>query len=883
MIGQLPELSPNHKHINDTEVVKNLLEASSKPFPDLLTSLGSTKEGLTPEEVEKKRDQYGSNNITTEKPTSWYVELFQCIINPFNLVLLALAAVSLSTGNWTSVGIITTMVFVSVLIRFFQEYQSQREAEKLKSLVQITTSVKRVNSAGESIFKEIPVGQLVPGDIISLSAGDMIPADIRLISSRDLFVSQSMLTGESLPVEKSDQQIGDKKNIFSQPNLCFMGTSVMSGIGEALVLKTGNNTYMGLIAQTLSIKRLPTSFDIGINRVSWVMIRFMFVMVPVVFFINGFTKGDWFEAMMFAISVAVGLVPEMLPMVVTANLAKGANRMVKAKVVVKRLNSIHNLGAMDVFCTDKTGTLTLDKIILLEYLNIKGEMGIDVLKYGYLTSLHLTGFKNLMDNAILEEVKKNHLSKDFLESVNSYRKIDELPFDFIRRRMSVIVEDPDGNHILISKGAVEEVMSVCSDMENPDGTTVPLTQKDREDIMNRVQAFNEDGFRVLIVAYKKLPKVKTSYNKDDEKELILKGIMTFLDPPKESAYHAIPRLAKNGIKLKVLTGDNPVVTRKICKEVGINTDSIMLGTDIEKMPDYELETVVTDVTVFAKVTPLQKSRIIRALRVRGHVVGFLGDGVNDAPALKEADVGISVDTAVDIAKESADMILLEKSLMVINEGVMEGRKTFINIIKYIKMAISSNFGNMLSVVGAAILLPFLPMLPLQLLIQNLLYDLSQLAIPFDKVDKSLITKPRNWVPGDLVKFILFVGPISSVFDYITFGILWFYFGANTIASQSFFQTGWFVEGLITQTLIIHMIRTPKIPFIQDNASLPLILSTLTVVLIGIWLPFSPFAPHIGMVALPIKYFGFLAMIVLGYAGCVSVLKHYYIKRFGTWL
>lgn len=883
MIGQLPPVSSEDLSHNDSEVISALSRVSSESLSSLIESLGSSVEGLSVEQVEKKYEEFGSNLVITEKPSSWYLQLVRCFINPFNLVLLVLAVVSLSTGNLSSVGIIVTMVLISVFIRFFQEHRSGLEAEKLKSLVQITAAVQRIEANGQCSVSEIPVHELVPGDIISLSAGDMVPADIRLISARDLFVSQSMLTGEALPVEKNDLQGPDDSNVFGRYNLCFMGTSVMSGTAKGIVVATGNNTYFGTLARCLATKQMPTSFDLGINRVSWVMIRLIFVMVPLVFFINGFTKGDWFDAMMFAISVAVGLVPEMLPMIVTANLAKGANRMVKAKVVVKRLNSIHNLGAMDVLCTDKTGTLTLDKIILLDHLNINGDVDIDVLKYGYLNSVNQTGFKNLLDVAVLEEVKKNHFSEAFIESIQSFNKIDELPFDFLRRRMSVIVGDAADNHILICKGAVEELLSVCTKVENADGSIVSVTKELSDKLRKMVLNLNEDGFNVLIVGYRKLPKAEVSYTKADEKELILKGLLTFLDPAKESAYRAIPLLLEKGVGLKVLTGDTPVVTKKICKDVGINSESLLLGIDIEKMSDQELQIAAKEATIFARVSPLQKARIIRALKSSGHIVGFLGDGVNDAAALREADVGISVDNAVDIAKESADMILLEKSLMVIVEGVIEGRKTFINIIKYIKMALSSNFGNMFSVLGAAIMLPFLPMLPLQLLIQNFLYDVSQLAIPFDTVDKDLLRKPRTWMPGDLIRFIFFVGPISSIFDYITFATLWFYFDANSLASESLFQTGWFVEGLITQTLIIHMIRTQKIPFIQENASLPLMLSTFSIGVIAIGLPFSPLAQHIGMIPLPVNYFFFLGAVMVGYWTLVSLLKRWYIKRFGLWL
>lgn len=883
MIGQLDRPINVNKSGSDVVILKKLSDASSEGLDQLMRSLDSGLGGLTNEQVERKRKQYGPNVVVTSGTPPWYIQLFHCFINPFNLVLLALSIISLVTGDMASVAIMSTMVLISVFIRFVQEYRSAREAEKLKSLVQITTSVIRIDGDGKQFVKEIPVTQLVPGDVITLSAGDMIPADIRLISARDLFISQSMLTGESLPVEKNDLQGEKGKGAFEQPNLCFIGTSVMTGTAKAVVITTGSETYFGSLAQSITSSHPPTAFDIGINKISWVLIRFIFAMAPVVFFINGFTKGDWFEALMFAVSVAVGLTPEMLPMIVTANLAKGANRMAKEKVVVKRLNSIHNLGAMSVLCTDKTGTLTQNKIILHNHLNVVGEEDTDVLKYAYLNSINQTGLKNLLDVAVVEEAENNYRTKGFFETIEPYKKIDELPFDFVRRRMSVIVKDGKGEDVLICKGALEEVLSICTKAEMPDGTLVPLTNTLIDSIKKIELSYNEDGFRVLLLAYRKLEQAQTAYKKEDEADLVVKGLLTFLDPPKESAGRAIKLLLQHGVKIKVITGDNAVVTRKICTEVGIHPEPILLGDDIEKMSDEELTSSAKDAMVFAKVSPLQKSRIIRALKAGGDVVGFLGDGVNDASGLHDADVGISVDTAVDIAKESADIILLEKSLMVLDEGVTEGRKTFINIIKYLKMALSSNFGNVFSVIGASIILPFLPMLPLQLLIQNLLYDMSQLAIPFDTVDKEQLEKPRNWRASDLVRFMFFVGPISSIFDYITFGALWFYFDANSLGMQNFFQTGWFVEGLITQTLIIHMIRTQKIPFIQETASLPLLLSTFSIVAIGVWLPFSPLATALGMVPLPTSYLIFLVSVMVGYWGLVSLLKHWYIKRFGSWL
>lgn len=883
MIGQLNEPIDVNKSKGDETVLRKLAGASCERLPVLIESLESSPEGLTNEQVKAKLDRYGPNVVATNGASPWFIQLFRCFISPFNLVLLGLSVISYFTGQIASVIIMSMMVSISVMIRFFQEYRSGKEAEKLKSLVQITTAVIRNNGKDQKGAQEIPVTKLVPGDIISLSAGDMIPADIRLISSRDLFISQSMLTGESLPVEKNDLQGEEGKGAFNQSNLCFMGTSVMTGTAKALVITTGPNTYLGSLAKSITTNHIPTTFDIGINRISWVLIRFIFTMAPIVFFINGFTKGNWLEALLFAISIAVGLTPEMLPMIVTANLAKGANRMAKRKVVVKRLNSIHNLGAMTTLCTDKTGTLTQNKIILHNHLDIEGDESTDVLKYAYLNSINQTGLKNLLDVAVIEEAENNYRDEGFFETVDPYHKVDELPFDFARRRMSVIVQDSQGQHILICKGAVEELFAVCTKAEMPNGSIIPLSNPIVDNIKQLALSYNEDGFRVLILAYKKLPNAQTAYKKEDEADLIVMGLLTFLDPPKESASHAIKLLLHHGVNIKVLTGDNPVVTRKICMEVGVNPEPMLLGDDIEKMSDEQLKLAAKEAIVFAKVSPLQKSRIIQALKSIGEVVGFLGDGVNDTSALHFADVGISVDTAVDIAKETADIILLEKSLMVLVDGVTEGRKTFVNIIKYLKMALSSNFGNMFSVLGAAIMLPFLPMLPLQLLIQNLLYDISQLAIPFDNVDRELIKKPRNWLSGDLVRFMLFVGPVSSIFDYITFGTLWFYFGANSLNTQNFFQTGWFVEGLITQTLIIHMIRTQKIPFIQETASLPLMLSTLSVVAIGLWLPFSPLAAHIGMIPLPTNYLIFLCAVMVGYWALMSILKRWYIKRFGTWL
>ncbi len=866
----------------DLPILEQLKDASLMQLVNLTAKLECSLDGLTRHEVALRKERFGSNVAMTEKPPTWYQQLFYCLVNPFNLVLFFLALVSWATDDIESAILMCAMVTISIAIRFFQEYRSGREAEKLKSLVQTTATVRRMGDNDVSDFSEISMHNLVPGDIIRISAGDMIPADLRLVSARDLFVNQSMLTGEGLPVEKNELSRGEEHGALEQPNLCFMGSNVVSGAGLGLVVGTGGKTYLGSLARSISSPPPETGFERGVNSTSWLLIRFIFVMAPLVFLINGLAKGGWIEAMMFAIAVAVGLTPEMLPMIITANLAKGAINMAKRKVVVKHLSAIHNFGSMDILCTDKTGTLTMDKIILQHHLNIEGQEDACVLQYAYLNSVNQTGLKNLMDLAVLEEAQQHPPHKGFFKEIAKFSKIDEIPFDFMRRRMSVVVENEKGQHILICKGAVEELLDICTHAE-VGGKVVKLSSSIANKLHEMTNALNEDGFRVLILAQRNLPKAQQAYTKDDEKGLVLKGLLAFLDPPKESACRAIPALMAHDIQIKIITGDNPVVTRHICTQVGLPAEPILLGAQIEKMSEQELQSMVNETVVFAKVSPLQKAQIIRALKANGHSVGFLGDGVNDAPALHEADVGISVDTGADIAKESADIILLEKSLMVLEEGIIEGRITFINIIKYIKMALSSNFGNVFSIVGASLILPFLPMLPGQLLVQNLLYDMSQTAIPLDRVDKEMMKKPKEWSSWDMTRFMLFFGPISSIFDYITFALLWYYFDASSVATQSLFHTGWFIEGLVTQTLIIHIIRTQKIPFIESTASPWLIAATSIVIIIGLWLPFSLFAGYMKMVPLPPSYFVFLVAVVIGYLGLTSLLKRWYIKRFGVWL
>ncbi len=870
----------NHSEI---KISQNLLAYAHKIIPEIFMELETDERGLVGSDVQERLEKYGLNEISYERPPSWYQLLFRSYLNPFNLLLSALGMLSYFLDDLDGMLIILVMVLLSVGIRFIQELRSHIAAEKLKALVSTNaTVIRRGDRLSEGTKFEVPIKEIVPGDIIFLSAGDMLPADVRLISSKELFVSQSSLTGESMPIEKYDlplQKDPQFTNLIEMPNMCFYGTNVLNGTAVAVVVATGNNTFFGSIAKNISGNRPPTSFDIGINKVSWLLIRFMFVMVPIVLLINGFTKGNWFEALLFALSVAVGLIPEMLPMIVTANLASGAVKMSRSKVVVKRLNSIQNFGAMNILCTDKTGTLTQDRIILEKHLSLEGGENEEVLQYGYLNSYYQTGLKNLLDSAVLEhaEIKKQmHIGQAF-------RKIDEIPFDFIRRRMSVVVEKSPQQHLLICKGAVEEMINVCS-FARSNGDVMPLTDQIKQQAMRLVDEMNEDGLRVLGVAYKEIPaEANKEYKVKDEHSLILMGFLAFLDPPKQSAEKAIEELQILNIQVKVLTGDNEIVTRKICKWVGLKVDKVLNGPEIEVLSDAELRTQVDDTTIFAKLSPLHKSRVISMLKANGHTVGFLGDGINDAPALKEADIGISVDTAVDIAKESADIIMLEKSLLFLKDGVVEGRKTFGNIIKYIKMAVSSNFGNVFSILGASALFPFLPMMPLQLLVQNLLYDFSQLTIPFDNVDREFLKKPRKWDPSGIAKFMLFIGPISSIFDYTTFAVLWYVFAANSVANQALFQSGWFVEGLLSQTLIVHMIRTQKIPFIQSIASLPLLTTTTVIMAIGIYLPYTNVGASLGFVPLPGNFYYWLVATLISYCALVQIVKIWFIRRFHFWL
>ncbi|WP_215800736.1 magnesium-translocating P-type ATPase [Pantoea dispersa] len=869
---------------------------------ETLLRLRSDALGLVEREAEARLQIYGRNQVEHDKAPPALVQLIQAFNNPFIYVLLALALVSFFTDYWmplrhgeetdlTGVIIIVTMVTLSGLLRFWQEFRTNKAAQALKSMVRTTATVLRRESVQQAQQKqEVDITSLVPGDIIYLSAGDLVPADVRLLDSRDLFISQAILTGESLPVEKYDvtghvaskqASASDKDaSLLELGSVCLMGTNVSSGSAKAVVVATGGETYFGSLAKSIVGNRTQTAFDRGVNSVSWLLIRFMLVMVPVVLLINGLTKGDWLDASLFALAVAVGLTPEMLPMIVSSNLAKGAIAMSRRKVIVKRLNAIQNLGAMDILCTDKTGTLTQDNIILEHHLDCAGVENSRVLMLSWLNSHYQSGTPNLMDRAILR-YGKGRISADMSDY---YSKVDELPFDFVRRRVSVVVRDRRLNQqMLICKGAVEEMLSIAS-AEREGKLIQPLNETRRAELLALAHQYNQQGFRVLLVASRALaePGLQQALSVADEQGLTIEGLLTFLDPPKESAAKAITALNENGVTVKVLTGDNPVVTARICQQVGIDCGEILTGEAIAAMSDEQLAQAAARSSVFAKLTPLQKSRILRALQQQGHTVGFLGDGINDAPALRDADVGISVDSAADIAKESSDIILLEKDLMVLEEGVMKGRETFGNIIKYLNMTASSNFGNVFSVLVASAFIPFLPMLAIHLLIQNLMYDLSQLALPWDKMDREFLRKPRKWDARNIKRFMLWIGPTSSIFDITTFALMWYVFAANTPAMQSLFQSGWFVEGLLSQTLVVHMLRTRKIPFIQSRAALPVLLTTACVMIAGILLPFSPLGAMVGLVPLPWSYFPWLLATLLGYCLVAQGMKTLYIKRFGQW-
>ena len=894
---KMTNVRANEAAVRAAAMRDRLYAASEYTAEELLGLYNVPAGGLTDALAERSRDEYGANILTNGKKDSAAKRLAEAFISPFTLVLLALAVISVFTDivfasagerSYATVGIISAMVIISGTLRYVQETRSCNVAEKLTGMLHTTACAER-----GGVKREIPIEEIVVGDLIHLSAGDMIPADLRILTAKDLFISQSALTGESEPVEKTACSGGARDTLTDTENLAFMGSNVVSGSATAVAVAVGNGTMLGNMAGSLNGEAPKTAFEKGVNSVSWVLIRFMLIMVPVVLFINGFTKGDWVQALLFAISVAVGLTPEMLPMIVTACLAKGAVVMSCEKVIIKNLNSIQNLGSMDILCTDKTGTLTQDRVVLEYHLNVDGAEDERVLRHAFLNSYFQTGLKNLIDIAVI--ARQQELGTGDL--TERYTKVDEIPFDFERRRMSVVVRDRAGKTQLVTKGAVEEMLKCCSFAECG-GSVLPLTDEVRSLVTSRSDAMNEQGMRVIAVAQKTNPAPAGEFSAADERDMVLIGFLAFLDPPKDTAKAAVQALTEYGVSVKILTGDNEKVTRAICSQVGLDAENMLLGSEIDALTDAQLGRLAAGVTVFAKLSPAQKARIVSVLRERGHSVGFMGDGINDAAAMRAADVGISVDTAVDIAKETAGVVLLEKDLMVLERGVVEGRKIYANMIKYIKITASSNFGNMLSVLASSAFLPFLPMASIHLILLNLIYDVSCTAMSWDNVDAEYLRSPRKWDAAGISRFMLRIGPTSSVFDIATFLLMYFvicpaftggelYTSLADPASRalyvSIFQTGWFVESMWSQALVIHMLRTPKLPFVQSRAAAPVTLLTLAGSCAVTVIPFTPLGTALGFTALPAAYFLWLAAIVAGYMLLATAVKKSYVRRYGELL
>ncbi|GAA0644100.1 magnesium-translocating P-type ATPase [Kutzneria viridogrisea] len=862
-----------------TSVAATLTELSTMDTKALIRHLDGHPAGLTTFERDARLARHGKNLVAAGEAQLWANQLLRCFASPFVVILLVLDLVLALTGDHKGTITVSAMVLISVGLRFWQEFRSGRAAQRLRAMVTTTATVARRGTGGTrrgvsgAVTTELPFELLVPGDVIHLSAGDLVPADCRLLTATHLVVDQATLSGESLPVDKeAGAPVPAGRNVLDSPSFCFLGSTVLSGTATAVVVGTGARTYLGSIAERLTHRVEDTSFDRGVRAASWTLIRFALVMVPIVLAVNGFSRGDWAQALLFAVSVGVGLVPEMLPVIVTANLARGAVALSRRQAIVKQLRAVQNFGAMDVLCTDKTGTLTEDRIVLDRYLDARGRHEDSVLELAFLNSALQTGLRNLLDRAVTERVDADRAM--MLEA--TWRLVDEIPFDFSRRRLSVVVRDTDAHHLLITKGTVEDVLAGCTALA-VDGVELPINSLVRKDLLEQAEELAADGLRVLAVARKAVPEQEV-YQVEQEQGLTFVGYLCFLDPPKDSAAAAVRELTGHGVAVKVITGDHPLVAAKVCREVGIEVGEVVLGNQIDAADDAKLAGLVERTTVFARTTPTQKARVVRALRANGHTVGYLGDGVNDAAALREADLSVSVGSAVDVVREAAEVILLRKDLTVLAHGVVEGRRTFGNTMKYVKLTASSNFGNVLSVLAASAFLPFLPMLPVQLLVQNLIYDLSQLAMPWDRVDREYLRAPRRWEARGLARFMLVIGPLSSVFDLALFAVMWRLFGAD---QPALFQTGWFVEGLLSQVLIVHVIRSRR--GLASRASWPVVLATALAVAAGLALPFSPVAASLGMRVLPVSYLPWLAGALLGYCLLVQLVKTWYVRKFTSWL
>lgn len=859
---------------------ESLLKENSKlKLEKLLQNYNTSLEGISIVELDDRIEEFGKNIIDIKENNTLIHRLKESIINPFNIVLLIVAAITFVTDvivaaqkDYATFLLIVSTILISSIISFKEQTKSNNAARKLKKMITNKMEVIR-----DGVQDTVDIENIVPGDIVKLSSGDMIPGDVRFIETKDLFIDQAALTGESNPVEKFSE-LKEYETITDISNIGFMGTNVISGSSKAIVLSTGNNTYFGSMAKSLYSVNEKNSFEKGIDDITKILIRFMIILVPIVLVVNFFSIRDIWSSLIFAITIAVGLTPEMLPVITTSTLAKGAVEMSKKKTIVKRLSRIQTFGQMNILCTDKTGTLTEDEVILEKYMDTEGKESVRILKHAFLNSYFQTGLKNLIDIAIISRAEKENLNV----LKGKYVREDEIPFDFSRRRMSVVLRDDTGKRQLITKGAVDEILSICSYIDI-NGKAIKLTDELRKKAYKVYEENNNDGLRVLAVAQKNEIHDVNTFDVQDESNMVLIGFVGFLDPPKASAKKAVEALKKYGVDTVVLTGDSEGVAIKVCQKVGIDTDNRLSGKDIEELTDEELKEKVKKCHLFSKLSPMQKQRVVRIFQENGNTVGYMGDGINDSPPLKQADVGISVDTAVDIAKETADIILLEKDLNVLEEGVINGRKTFTNLLKYIKMATSGNFGNMISVIIASIFLPFLPMLPVHILIQNLLNDFAQIGMPFDNVDKEYIEKPKTWNTKGIKRFMFNFGLISTVLDIMCFVVLWYVFKFNTVEKAVMFQSGWFVFGILSQTLIIHLIRTSKIPFFESKSSKSLLISTFLVVLITLVIAFTNIAIIFDLSKLPYLYLAWIGILMTIYALFIQVYKKFYIKKNKEWL
>ena len=837
------------------------------------------KEGLSSEEASSKISKYGLNEVSQNKPKKWYNYFFESLFSPFNSILLGIVLILIytdiilpETPSYANITVIGILIIASTLLDFFEEFRSNKAAEKLKELVATTCTVIR-----DKKEITIPIKEVTIGDIVKLSAGSMIPADLRIIESKDLYVGQSALTGESDAVRKltnSEIKPEDLDSISDLDTICFMGTNVISGSATAVVIKTGDSTYFGKIAHNINNVKPKTAFQKDIEGISKLLVKFMIVLIPIVFILNAW-KHSVVTAFTFAVAIAITITPLLLPVILSSCLSKGAIKMSKKKTIVKKLDSIQNFGAMNILCTDKTGTLTEDKIVLEKYLDIYGKEDLNVLKYAFLNASFQTGLKGNIDDAVI----KRGLEYNMAEITKDIKKIDEIPFDFTRRCLTVVVKENDNSCYMITKGAVEEILNMCTMVEDKNNL-YPITNAIKENIKQISKKLNSDGLRVIAVCRKDVNDHNSPFDISDEKNMVLTGFIGFLDPPKESAKESVKKLNKAGIRVIVLTGDNAEVTKCICDRVGIQSKGIITGNEVDKLSDAAMLRILKKNNIFVKLSPIQKARIVRILKEAGNVVGYMGDGINDSPSLSNSDVGISVDTAVDVAKESADIILLEKDLNVLLDGVVEGRKTFVNLMKYIKLATSFNFAEVLSVIVASVAIPFLPETPIQLLVEGLLYDFGQMTLPLDNVDPEMIKKPKNFSTKSFKQFMIFMGPVSSIFDLTVFASIWFIFGVREAAT---FQTIWFVYSIISNLVGLHIIRTARIPFIQSNASKFVYLSSITLILIGILVPFTPLGAIIGLVPISFKFIALAFGVTFLYCILAMIAKKLYIKKFGEWI